>query len=129
MRRGWEAVGWIGLACLMLATTEPSVRKGLYGPDWLSPVLFAIAGFFCFVVLVFPDSSLARAVSGLCVSAAFAWRAVSTFVADVFYHGDRPIFAVVLYLAVAGYISLTWHRIIPAPEPVRRRIREFSGDV
>lgn len=128
MRRGWEAVGVMGLTCLLLAVAEPSVRVELYGPSWAFTGLFLGAALTCGAVLVFPDRSLTRAGSGLLVSAAFAWRAVSAVVTDLFYGGDRPLYAVILYIGFAAYISLTWHRVLPAPEPVRRRIREWADE-
>lgn len=128
MRRGWEGVGLMAFICMLLAVTVDSVQVQLWGPSWLSPVLFGWAAASCVLVLAWPDNALTRAGSGVQVSAAFSWRGVSAFVDDLFYHGSRPLFAVVLYVGFAAYISLTWHRVLPAPGSVRSRLRDLTGD-
>lgn len=128
MRRGWEPVGVMALTCLLLGLTDPSVQIVLFGPRWVQPILFVVAAVGCVTVLVWPDSPLTRAGSGVLVSGAFAWRAVAALVADLFLDGTRPLFAVVLYVGFSVYISLTWHRVLPAPGPVRARIREWTGE-
>lgn len=128
MRRGWEAVGAMGLMCLLLGITEPSVNVELFGPRWVQPALFVAAALMCVAVLVWPDSRATRVASGAIVSAAFAWRAVAALAANVFHNGDRPLFAVFLYVGFSLYISLTWHRVLPPPSPVRDRIREWTGE-
>lgn len=128
MRRGWEAVGLMAFVCMLLAVTVDSIQVALWGPSWLSPLLFGFASSSCVLVLAWPDRPITRAGSGVLVSAAFTWRGVSAFVDDVFYEGHRPIFAVVLYVGFAAYISLTWHRVLPAPGSVRSRLRNLTGD-
>lgn len=128
MRRGWEAVGAIGLTCLLLGVTEPSVNIELFGPRYIQPALFVLAAVACVSVLAWPDSVITRVGSGALVSAAFAWRAVAALVVDLFLGGGRPLFAVFLYIGFSLYISLTWHRVLPAPSPVRARVREWTGE-
>lgn len=129
MRRGGEAVGFMALTCLLLGITEPSVSNvDLFGPRWLQSVLFVTAALSCVTVLVWPDRTITRVGSGFFVSAAFAWRAMAAVVVDLFLGGRRPLYAVVLYVMFAGYISLTWHRVLPQPSPVRDRIKEWTGE-
>lgn len=118
----------MAFVCLLLAITVDSVQVSLWGPSWLSPVLFSAAAVACVLVLAWPDSSLTRAGSGVLVSAAFTWRGIAALVDDLVYGGQRPLFAVVLYGGFAAYISLTWHRVLPAPGPVRSRLRDLTGD-
>lgn len=128
MRRGWEAVGLMAFINILLAITVNSVKAGMWGPSWVSPVLYVCAAFACLTVLVWPDFSVTRAGSGAVVSAAFAWRAVSAAVFNTFGPGGRPWYAVVLYIGFAVYVSLTWHRVLPAPAAVRSRLRGLAGD-
>lgn len=121
MRRGWEAVALMGLTCALLAVTEPGVVD-IYGPDWLQPALLLAAALACVTVIVWPDNEITRAGSGLVVSAAFAWRAFAAVLSS------RPLFAVILYAGFSLYITLTWHRVLPAPSSVRERVQEWQRD-
>lgn len=114
--------------CMLLAITVDTVKVDLWGPSGLSPFLFGAAACTCVLVLAWPDSPLTRAGSGVLVSAAFSWRGIAALVDHVAYNGRRPWFAVVLYIGFAAYISLTWHRVLPAPGAVRSRLRTLTGD-
>lgn len=126
-RRGLEAVIVLGFTSLLCGLTVGSVAS-IYGPEEISVVLFLIAAAGCAAVILFPDEPLTRAGSGVLVVAAFTWRAVSAAIGDIFYEGNRALFAVVLYSGMAAFLTLAWHRVLPTRRGTRARIEGMRSD-
>lgn len=125
-RRGLEAVAVMLFTCLLCGLTVTSVAS-VFGPAELSALLFLGGAVGCAFVLVWPDNPSTRAGSGVLVVTAFAWRAVAAVIGDLFYEGNRAVFAVILYTGIAVFLTLTWHRVLPTRRTTRARIEGFGS--
>lgn len=111
---------------VLAGTFEDTVRNShIFGPVWVSQLLFATASLSCAAVLHWPRAEAFRVLSGAAVGLAFGWRATSVLISWL--TGAVPsLYGVALYVGLANVYIIGWADMLPMRPQFQERVARLG---